>query len=95
MCLMLTTLAGVISALLWYFKDEKNIYRLGTLALMYFGASLMWFVDSCFALSKGEAFLDLTVDDVLLGFVIITCGLLIYFIIVVFKGPKRIFQSPQ
>ena len=59
MCLILTCFAAVIASILWYFKDEKNLYKLGTLALMYWGACLMWFVDCFFALMQEEAFLDL------------------------------------
>lgn len=91
MCLLLTTLAAIVAGLFWYFKDEDNAFKTGTLSLMYFGAALMWLVDAFFALSEGEGFLDLSLDDALLGFTIIICGLLAYLMLLVFRGPKKVF----
>lgn len=48
------------------------------LALMYWGAALMWLVDSAFAKFQGEAFLDLSANDTALGIIIVACGFLAY-----------------
>lgn len=90
MCLVLTCFAAVIASILWYFKDEKNFYKLGTLALMYWGACLMWFVDCLFALVKGEAFLDLSLDDALLGVLIVLCGMIMWLGILIYKDPREV-----
>ncbi len=92
MCLMLTCLAAVVTSILWYFKDAKNSYKLGTLALMYWGASLMWLVDCVFALMDGEAFLDLSFDDTLLGGLIVLCGVVAWFVILIYKDTKRVLN---
>jgi len=36
----------MIVTLVWYFKDGTNEMRIGTLSLMYWGATLMWLVDA-------------------------------------------------
>ena len=45
MTLLTAAIAAVIVTLVWYFKDGTNEMRIGTLSLMYWGATLMWLVD--------------------------------------------------
>ena len=44
MTLLITVFAAAIATILWY--NSKADRKLGTLALMYWGASLMWLVDA-------------------------------------------------
>ena len=44
MTLLITVFAAAVATILWY--NSKADRKLGTLALMYWGASLMWLVDS-------------------------------------------------
>lgn len=44
MTLLITFLAAVIATIVWYVKAPDNTYRIGTLALMYWAAALMWCV---------------------------------------------------
>lgn len=81
MCLIITTFAAICASLFWLFKDKDNAHKSGMLALMYWGASLMWLVDCIFAVFQGEAFLDTSNNDAILGVIIVICGLLAYFII--------------
>ena len=76
MCLILTCIAAVITTVL-YFRYSKISARfsLEHLALMYWGAALMWSVDGVFRLMEGERFLELTVNDTLLGILVVICGL--------------------
>ena len=76
MCLILTCIAAVITTVL-YFRYPKISARfsLEHLALMYWGAALMWSVDGVFRLMEGEHFLELTLNDTLLGMLIVICGL--------------------
>lgn len=86
MCLIITALAALGTGLFWYFKDRNNTYKSGILALMYVGATLMWFVDcSIAALSEGEAFLDLSLDDTMLGLLIVVSGFVAYLGILFFS----------
>lgn len=93
MCLMITLLAAVVSTIVWYAKAPDNKFRLGTLSLMYWGAALMWTIDGFFCVAEGEPFLDLSVNDALLGFLIVICGLVAWIIILLLKDHKRIFST--
>ena len=54
---------------------------------------LIWIVDGFFCVAEGESFLDLSLNDALLGLLIILCGLVAWIIIVLYKDPKRVFSS--
>ena len=89
MCLILTFFAAVLTSFVWYKKDRLNTYKVGTLALMFWGASLMWLVDSMFAVFNGEAFFDISFDDTKLGALIIICGVAMWLIILAISRSKR------
>ncbi|CAB1246549.1 conserved membrane protein of unknown function [Ruminococcaceae bacterium BL-6] len=92
MCLMITLLAAVVSTIVWYVNAPQNKLKLGTLSLMYWGASLMWTVDGFFCIAEGEPFLDLSAGDALLGLLIIICGLAAWLLILLYSDPKKVFQ---
>ncbi len=93
MCLVITAFAAVITTIVWYFKASDRKIRLGALALMYWGAALMWLVDGFFAVAEGEAFLDLSANDALLGLVIVLCGLVAWVLMLLLADPKKVFRS--
>ncbi|HBC26515.1 MAG TPA: hypothetical protein DC013_03800 [Ruminococcaceae bacterium] len=92
MCLMITLLAAVVSTIVWYVNAPQNKLKLGTLSLMYWGASLMWMVDGFFCIAEGEPFLDLSANDALLGLLIVICGLVAWLLILLCSDPKKVFQ---
>ena len=51
MTLLIAVFAAVITTIIWYTNDKRSQLKLGTLALMYWGASLMWMVDAVVGLS--------------------------------------------
>lgn len=73
MCLIITAVAAAAATALWRFSSGGG--RLGTLALMYWGAALMWSVDGIFSVLEGGGFFDLSADDALLGAVVVLCGI--------------------
>ena len=46
MTLLIAVFAAVITTIIWYTNDKRSQLKLGTLVLMYWGASLMWMVDA-------------------------------------------------
>ena len=42
MTLLIAVFAAVITTIIWYTNDKRSQLKLGTLVLMYWGASLMW-----------------------------------------------------
>ena len=65
---------------------------IGTLALMYWGASIMWFVDAIFEYAElqAEFFTPAAKDmlnDAFLGVSVVALGLIIWLIILIVKDP--------
>lgn len=87
MCLLITAFAAVIATLVWYFAPVTPPIRLGTLALMYWGATLMWTVDGVFSVAEGGSFLELSADDAILGLVVVLCGLVAWTLLLLFRDP--------
>ena len=48
MTLLTTVFAAIICTIIWYKKEEARNLKVGTLCLMYWGASLMWLIDAIF-----------------------------------------------
>ena len=83
MTLLLSTIAAIICTILWYQHMTDDKMKIGTLALIYWGASLMWFVDAIFEYSELKtAYFTPTLTDMLndgfLGVSVITIGMMIW-----------------
>ncbi|MBO6207267.1 MAG: hypothetical protein J6N53_01295 [Lachnospiraceae bacterium] len=93
MTLLITVFAAVAVTTLWYARIGKEDYRLGTLALMYWGASLMWMVDAVFEYAelKAEYFVPAAgdmINDSFLGLSVVALGLIIWLVILFVKDPQ-------
>ena len=98
MTLVITFLAAAIVTALWYAKAPDTSMRLGTLALMYWGAALMWCVDGIACLAEGEPFIEIAdtaamLDDAVLGIVVVAVGLAAWAIYLLVKDPKRVLRK--
>lgn len=98
MTLLITVIAAVISTLVWYFCEKRDSYRLGTLTLMYWGASLMWLADFIFEYAelKADYFnqsFESILNDLLLGLTVVTIGLIIWLVILLIKDPNGVFEK--
>ena len=92
MTLLITVFAAAVSTIIWYNSSEKNM-NTGTLALMYWGAALMWFIDACAEYAEiGKEFfnpgINEMINDTYLGFSAAAFGLIIWIVIVIIKDPK-------
>lgn len=92
MTLLLSTTAAVVATLCWYNRKEDQL-KLGTLCLMYWGASLMWLIDAVFEyVELQEAYftpaIEDMVNDAFLGLAVIVLGLVIWTVILLVKDPK-------
>jgi len=81
MCLLMTLVAALAASLAWYPRRRNSGTKLETLCLMYWGAALMWLVDGFFRLAEDEPFLELTLDDALLGLLVVASGLIAWFVL--------------
>lgn len=98
MTLLTTVFAAIISTVVWYKNAPKSEMKIGILSLMYWGASLMWFVDTIFAyIELGTAYftpapLDM-LYDLYLGLSVVALGLIIWLVILLIKDPKGVIMA--
>ncbi|MDR2657036.1 MAG: hypothetical protein LBB86_04330 [Oscillospiraceae bacterium] len=93
MTLLTTVFAAIICTVIWYKNAPKNEMKLGILALMYVGASLMWLIDAIFEYIElgAEYFTPEPIDmlnDFYLGLSVVALGLIIWLVILLVKDPK-------
>ena len=98
MTLLVTVFAAIICTLIWYNKAPDRSMQLGTLCLMFWGASIMWFVDAFveYMELKSEYFTPDPADminDSFLGFSVVALGLIIWLVIVMIKDPKGVIRK--
>lgn len=95
MCLLITVLAAVTATIVWYARVPNDIYKVSTLCFMFWGASLMWLVDGFFSVAEGEAFLDLSLNDALLGFTVVLSALVLWVIMLLLRDPKKALRPAR
>ena len=98
MTLLVTIFAAVIATVVWYNGASTGKMRVGTLALMYWGASIMWFVDAIFEYAElgAEFFTPAGADmlnDLYLGLSVVALGLIIWLVILMIKDPKGVIRA--
>ncbi len=93
MFLIITALAAIVSTAVWYSQAPGDKYRVGLLSLMFWGATMMWFVDHVFAyLTEGGEFFEVNLDATMLGVCVVIVGLLVWQVILLISDPKRVFS---
>lgn len=98
MTLLTTLIAAVVCTAIWYKSAPKNELRVDILCWMFWGASIMWFVDAIFEYAelKAEYFTPAPKDmlnDLFLGLSVIALGLVIWMIILLIKDPKGVVRK--
>ena len=98
MTLLITVFAAIVSTIVWYQTTSREEMKLGVLCLMYWGASIMWFVDAIFEYAElHEAYFTPSPADMLndsyLGLSVVALGLVIWLIVLLLKDPKGVVKS--
>ena len=98
MTLLTTVFAAIICTVIWYKNENARALKVGTLVLMYWGASLMWLIDAIFAYAEegAESFAPAPLDmlnDLYLGLSVAALGLIIWLVIVLIKDPNGVVKS--
>lgn len=96
MTLLITLFCAVVSTLFWYNSD--NLLRYDILCWMFWGASIMWFVDACFeyAAQGAKCFCPKPsemLNDAYLGLYIVALALVIWTLFVLIKDPKGVVRA--
>jgi hypothetical protein len=93
MWLIMTSLAAVITSVIWYVKSPHDKYKLGLLSLMFWGATIMWLVDHIMAyLTEGGEFFEINLDATLLGISAVILALFVWLIVLLVSDPKGVFK---
>ena len=97
MTLLITIFAAVAATVKWY-KREDDSMKLGILLFMYWGASLMWFVDAIFEYAElGAEYFTPAVEDMLndtfLGLSAVALGLVIWLVRLLILDPKGVIRA--
>ena len=92
MTLLITVFAAVITTAIWYKQNDEKML-LGPLCWMFWGASIMWFVDAVFEYAelKAEYFTPAPEDmlnDAFLGLSVVALALVIWVVILLIKDPR-------
>lgn len=94
MWLLMLAFTATIATAIWYAKAEKDVYMLKLLSAILWGATVMALTDRIlsYAMEGGE-FIEMSLEAVVLGFVLITAALVLWEIILLIKDPKGIFRK--
>ncbi len=92
MTLLITVFAAVIATVKWYNRKDDSM-KLGILCFMYWGASIMWFVDAIFEYVelRAEYFtpaIEDMLNDTFLGLSVVALGLVIWVVRLLITDPK-------
>ena len=98
MTLLVSLFAAIICTVIWYKKGGEDDMCVGFLSLMFWGASIMWFVDAIFEYAelKEEYFTPAPTDmlnDFFLGISVVALGLIIWLVILLIKDPRGVVKS--
>ncbi|MCH5250428.1 MAG: hypothetical protein J1E98_10865 [Lachnospiraceae bacterium] len=98
MTLLTTVFAAIISTIIWYKNAPKDEMKVGILCWLYWGASLMWFVDAIFEYLEFQAeyFTPAPVDmlnDLYLGLSVVALGMIIWLAVLLIKDPKGVVKA--
>lgn len=97
MTLLITVIAAVVATTVWYMNEKRDEYKLGVPALIYWGASLMWFIDFVAEYIEmrtdyfNQALSDI-LNDSILGVTAVTIGLVVWIIVLLIKDPKGVLK---
>lgn len=98
MTLLVTVIAASVATVVWYANEQRDRYKLGTLSLIYWGASLMWLMDFVFEYAELKAdcfvqdFSDI-LNDTILGVAVVTLGIVVWIVVLLIKDPKGVLNK--
>lgn len=98
MTLLITLFAAVIATVVWYRHAPQDEWKVSTLCFLYWGASIMWFVDAIFEYAElHAAYFTPSVEDMLndafLGLSVVALGLVIWLVVLLVKDPKGALRA--
>jgi len=97
MTLLITVFAAVVATVKWYTRKDDSM-KLGTLCFLFWGASIMWFVDAIFEYAElhEEYFtpaLEDLINDSFLGLSVVALALVIWVVRLLVSDPKGVVKA--
>ncbi|NLC38922.1 MAG: hypothetical protein GX779_06555 [Clostridia bacterium] len=90
MYFLVTASAAIIVTIIWYIHAPEDKHKLSVLGFIFWGGTLMWFVDHVLAyLMEGGEFFEISLDATLLGVTVVLTGLLVWTIVLLVSDPKK------
>ena len=93
MWIISTSLAAIITTAIWYIKDPQGKYKLNTLSLILWGATIMMFVDGVMGYIREGSFLDINLTPTMLALVLVIVALIAWEIVLLHTDPKGVFKA--
>ena len=92
MCLIMTMIAAAIFGgfLLVQKKKGGDTKALSVATMMFAAAALMWSVDGIFCVLESEPFFDISVEDTILGAIILVSGTAVFLAYSLFRKFKAV-----
>ncbi len=98
MTLLICVFAAVICTAIWYICEKRDEMKLGILCWLFWGSSLMWFVDAVFEFAELRSeyftpdFSDM-INDTFLGLSVVALALVIWVAVLLLKDPKGVIKN--
>lgn len=98
MTLLITMIAAVVVTAIWYTSEKARKLKISVLCYMFWGASLMWFVDAIAEYIELRAAyftpaLEDMINDTFLGLSVIAFSLVVWIVIVLIKDPGNVIAN--
>ncbi len=98
MTLLISAFAAIISTIVWYFNSKRKELNLSVLCFLFWGSTIMWFVDAVFEYAELGAdyftpSLSDIVNDSFLGLSVVAVGLVIWLAVLIIKDPNGVVKS--
>ncbi len=93
MWLLILLFSATMTTAFWYSKAEDDKYMLKFLSLIFWGASIMVFIDHLISyITEGGEFIEITTESTILGFILVITALIIWEIALLIKDPKQVIR---
>ncbi len=98
MTLLITVFAAVAATLVWYNSKKARKLKISVLCYMFWGASIMWFVDAVYEYAELKAAYFAPepaemLNDMFLGLSVLAFAMIIWTIMILIKDPKGIVRQ--
>ena len=98
MTLLVTVFAAIICTVLWYKKAPQDEMNIRVLCYLYWGASIMWFVDAIYEYADlgAQFFAPAPIDllnDLFLGLSVVALGLIVWLFVLLVKDPRGVIKG--